>query len=313
MLSILIVNWNTRDHLERCLKSLQAHAPFSEHEVIVVDNKSQDGSAEMVRDQFPEVRLFALDANTGYAGGNNIAFSQARGDRMLTLNPDTEFIDDTIDLALAYLEARVTIGAVSVRLIGPEGEVQSSVRGFPSLRGVAGAWVGLDRLFPKSRWAEYRLPAFDYSVTQPAPQPMGTFLLFRKEALEAAGNAERPFDLQFPIFFNEVDLLWRLKQAGWSCAHLAEGQVLHHHGASTKQVRKSMIWESHRSLVRYWRKHVTGPARLALPLASAVVWLGALARARGWHAGFQAEHHDLLMEHAERLESLPPKPAGLQE
>jgi GT2 family glycosyltransferase len=309
MLSILVVNWNTKEHLRRCLASIHRHPPGCEYEVIVVDNNSSDGSAEMTAAEFPDARLFALDANTGYAGGNNIAFQQALGDRLLTLNPDTEFEDESIDLALAYLESRLRISAVGIRLVGPEGETQSSVRGFPSLQGVAGALLGIDRLSPRSRWASYRLPEFDYTLTQAAPQPMGTFLLFRREALEAVGALPHPFDMDFPIFFNEVDLLKRLDDAGWTAAYLAEAHVRHHHGASTRQVRKPMIWESHRSLVRYWWKHVRGPARWALPAASGIIWLAALIRARGWHAGFRPEHHDLLLEHAERLEGLPPKPA----
>ncbi|MFQ3677951.1 MAG: hypothetical protein SNJ74_08410, partial [Fimbriimonadaceae bacterium] len=140
--------------------------------------------------------------------------------------------------------------------------------------------------FPKSGWASYRLPAFDYSVGQPAPQPMGTFLLFKREALAAIGDPAAPFDLQFPIFFNEVDLLLRLERAGWETWYEPAARVLHHGGASTRQVRKSMIWESHRSLLRFLRKHrLVTP--WAYPVVGLAVWVGALVRARGYHAGFR--------------------------
>ena len=133
----------------------------------------------------------------------------------------------------------------------------------------------------------YRLPHFDYEKEGPAPQPMGTFLLFRREALAAVGDPRRPFDEAFPIFFNEVDLLKRLDRAGWPTVYSPSARLLHHGGESTKQVRKAMIWESHRSLLRYLRKHGgTGFGVLALPFVALAVYAGAFVRARGFHPGF---------------------------
>src|SRR5438874_10816212 len=100
MLSILIVNWNTRELLRRCLMSIQEFAPKSPYEIIVVDNESSDGSAQMVADDFPSVRLEKNPNNVGYATANNQAFRLAKGDLLLTLNPDTEFFDDSLDKAV---------------------------------------------------------------------------------------------------------------------------------------------------------------------------------------------------------------------
>ncbi len=296
-LSIIIVNWNTRDLLQRCLASLQQFPPCESYEVIVVDNDSADGSAEMVRQQFSQVNLIVPGGNTGYAAGNNIGFAHATGDFLLTLNPDTEFEDDSLARALAELERRPEAGCLSIKLIGIEGELQKSVRGFPTPAGVFGALSGLDKAFPNSSLGRYTLPRFDCSASQWADQPMGTFLLFRREALRDAGDDRKPFDEGFPIFFNEVDLLYRMHQAGWKCWHMAEAHVRHHHGASTKQVRKSMIWESHRSLVRYFQKHLRGVARIQLPLIAAAAWVAAFVRARGWNAGFRPDDHNLQLEH----------------
>ncbi|MCW5937375.1 MAG: glycosyltransferase family 2 protein [Fimbriimonadaceae bacterium] len=293
MLSILIVNWNTRDLLLACLRSLWRFRPVFEVETIVVDNASGDGSAEAVESEFPWVRLVRAGRNLGYAAGNNLAFLNAQGDWLLTLNPDTEFDDDTLQRSVETLIDKPTYGALGVRLVGPEGETQRSVRGFPSLAGVLGAATGLDRLFPSSPLGSYSLPTFDYAADGPAPQPMGTFLLFRRAALEAVGDPSRPFDERFPIFFNEVDLLYRLGQAGWPCWYSSQCHVRHHHGASTRQVRKSMIWESHESLVRYLHKHSRGPQRLLLPAVALAVRAGAFARAKGYHAGFRPDHNNL--------------------
>ncbi len=256
-------------------------------EIIVVDNDSRDGSAEMVSAEFPDVILIESGGNKGYATGNNLAFQRASGTRLLTLNPDTEFTDHSIQKTLDWMEENPTIGAVGIRLILPDGSTQRSVRGFPTFAGIFGALLRLDRFFPHSSLGSYTLPGFDYTQTQPGPQPMGTFNLFRREALASIGDPAKPFDEDFPIFFNEVDLLKRLDDAGWPAWHFAEAQVQHHHGASTKQVKKSMIWESHRSLVRYFSKHTRGSARFLLPLVAGAAYLAAFMRARGVHAGFR--------------------------
>ena len=296
MLSVLIVNWNTRDKLRACLASLQDCG----HEVIVVDNASSDGSAAMVQESFPWVKLLEPGGNTGYAAGNNIAMAHASGAFLLTLNPDTEVPVGALDKALWILQEHPECGCLAPRLQGPEGEIQASVRGFPTMLGVLGAFLKLDRLFPRSVLGSYRLPAFDYSREQYAAQPMGTFLLFRRQALEALrGGGEdlasglRPFDESFPIFFNEVDLLRRMEDTGWKTLFTPAITILHHHGSSTKQVKKPMIWESHRSLMRYLHKHTKGMARFVLPLFALIVWAGALIRARGIYAGFRPDHHDL--------------------
>jgi hypothetical protein len=217
-----------------------------------------------------------------------MAFAVANGDALLTLNPDTEVRAGTLSGALAALRAEPRRGALGIRQIGLDGQTQRSVRGFPTFWNLLGETTGLASLLPASPFASYRLQTFDYERPGPAPQPMGTFLLLRREALAQVGDPRAPFDEAFPIFFNEVDLLYRLHRAGWSCHYEPSVTILHHGGESTKQVRQSMIWESHRSLMRYLAKHTRGPARLGLPLLNGAIWMGALIRARGVHEGFRA-------------------------
>jgi GT2 family glycosyltransferase len=289
MLSILIVNWNTRELLRSCLQSISQHAPRVDHEIILVDNASKDGSADMVRSQFPGVTLIACERNTGYAEGNNIAFNAARGEILLTLNPDTEFEDDSLDRAYDYLKSHIEAGCLGVKQIGMDGLIQHSIRGFPTFLGIVGDVTGLGKRFPGTVFDSYRLSSFDYSKAGLAPQPMGTFLMFRREALDAVGDPHAPFDENFPIFFNEVDLLYRLREKSWDCLYLPDAHVLHHGGESTRQVKKSMIWESHRSLVRYLRKHPgTGLGHVGLPFLAAIIYLAALVRAKGYDAGFRS-------------------------
>lgn len=282
MISILIVNWNTRDLLDACLKSIPGESAGHEVEIIVVDNASHDGSADMVRANHPKVKLIEPGLNTGYAKGNNLAFGASRGGYVLFLNPDTELKKDTLDKALEAMDRIPDAVAIGACQIGNDGRVQHSVRGFPTLRGIIGDITGLAKLKPHSPWGAYRLPAFDYSAEQLAPQPMGTFLFFRRSPLD---ELQGPlFDEQFPIFFNEVDLLYRLHQEGRKAWYVPSVRILHHGGEGTRQVRKAMIWESHRSLMRFFEKHHPSPW---LPLLKLLVYSGACLRARGVYAGFR--------------------------
>lgn len=309
-LSILIVSWNTKDLLIACLRSIHRFPPSRELEVIVVDNASSDGSAEAVRTEFPNVILCSERVNSGYAQGNNIAFAKSSGDLLLTLNPDTEVYEDTLEAACAALDGDEAMGAIGIQQIGIDGKVQSSVRGFPTFIGVAGDVFGLAKGRPGSVWDSYRLTGFDYSKQQLAPQPMGTFLMFRREAIEAAAEPGTPFmDERFPIFFNEVDLLYRMHQSGWNCVYRPDIKILHYGGESTKQVRKSIIWESHLSLLTYWRKHThTLGDRLALCLAWPPVILAAFLRAKGYDRGFQPQRDHLQLEHDGQDPQVPPGP-----
>ncbi len=283
MVSVVIVNWNTKDFLEKCLESLAQDR--EDLEVIVVDNASKDGSAEVVREHFPWVKLLAETSNHGYAKGNNLGIRAARGEFILTLNSDTLVPSGVIQEVATRIGGDPTIGTGAVRLVEPTGRTQNSVRGWPTVVGIAGDILGLSRSKPGSVWDSYRLRGFDYEVSQEAPQPMGTFLLFKREALESLSLPE--FDEQFPIFFNEVDLLYRLYLQGWSCHYFSDLSITHYGGESTKQVKRPMVWESHRSLYKYLKKHLSGPPRMALPLLWLVITVGAFVRARGWSAGFR--------------------------
>lgn len=254
MLSILIVNWNTRDYLRACLFSLQATCADLEHEIIVVDNASHDNSAEMVRREFPEVLLIANNTNLGYAEGNNRAYAAARGEYLWLLNPDTEVLDDAPRQLLDFLKAKPQYGAVASALIDARTRrPQHSCRTFPTPAALWSEATGLARRFPRSRrFGFYRMGWWHYRDAREVDQPMASSLLLRRQAVEKAGGL---FDEQFPIFFNDVDLCWRLRAAHWSIWYLPQARVLHHGGASTSQARPEMIAESHRALQRFYNKH----------------------------------------------------------
>ncbi|MCS7209237.1 MAG: glycosyltransferase family 2 protein [Fimbriimonadales bacterium] len=251
-LSICIVNWNTRELLRACLQSLYRYPPSESFEVIVVDNASSDGSATMVCAEFPQVVLIANAHNLGYARGNNQAIQRAQGEFILLLNPDTEVFESTLDRAVAFLRAHPEAGAIGAKQLFPDGRVQASVRGFPTPKNLLFEVLGLARLLPNSRLlGGYRMRWFRYDTVAEVDQPMATFLMTRRAVIEQVGL----MDEAFPLFFNDVDWCYRVKQAGWRIYFVPEVCILHHGGASTRQVRLSAVRESHRALEAFYRKH----------------------------------------------------------
>lgn len=260
-LSVIIVNWNTRDYLSACLHSIKANPPGCAHEVIVVDNASADGSADMVRERFPWVRLIANVGNEGYAEGNNAGIRESSGEYVLLLNPDTEVTPGSIDALLGFAGAHPDAAAVGCRLIGPDGNVQQSCRSFPDPLGILFEYTRLSRVFPKSRrFGSYRMTYFHYTHAAEVDQPMGSCLLLSRKSLDDVGM----FDKEFPIFFNEVDWCFRAKERGWKIYFTPDSEVIHHGGAGTGQIKPEMSRESHRSLWRFYRKHYKG--RIPMPV-----------------------------------------------
>ncbi|GAB4468062.1 MAG: glycosyltransferase family 2 protein [Armatimonadaceae bacterium] len=281
LLSVCLVNWNTREALRACLRALVA-CPVSggEMEVVVVDNGSTDGSPEMMREEFPNVRLIANSENRIYAEGTNQAMAAATGEYLLLLNPDVEVLPGALD---ALIEAQRRIpgcGAVAARLTDPDGTTQRSVRGFPDPLPVLYDILLLSRLFPQSRtFAAYRMTYFDYDVEQLAPQPMTSCLLITRNAYNAVGG----MDTRFPLYFNDVDWCLRAREAGVGIWYTPKAVVLHEGGGTTKKVRKAAVWESHRALLRLYEKHYKGKtAPWLYALLTLLVTLGAWARTGRW-------------------------------
>ena len=274
MLSIIIVNWNTRDLLRACLRSLGETCADAPHEVIVVDNASSDGSAAMVAEEFPQARLVANAENVGYAEGNNQGIELAEGEFLWLLNPDTEILPNAAERLLRFMQEHTDCGALGCKLLNTPTlqhsntpTLQRSCRTFPTPDVIIMEALGLSRLFPRHRlFGKYRMTWWDYDDVREVDQPMASSLLIRREVVEQVGG----MDEAFPIFFNDVDLCYRIKQAGWKIYFTPDAQVIHHGGASTRQVKPQMIRESHQSLLRFYEKHYRGKIS---PLVYALVKL----------------------------------------
>jgi len=253
MLSILIVNWNTLDLLRACLTSLERHLS-GDSEIIVVDNASSDDSAAMVRREFPAVHLIASPQNEGYAAGNNQALAAARGEWIWLLNPDTEIFEHSFAALRDFMQEHPRCGAAASLLEdAADHSIQHSCRTFPSPAALWSEALGLAGKYPRSRrFGFYRMGWWDYNDTRQVDQPMASSLLLRRTAIESCGGL---FDEAFPIYFNDVDLCWRLREADWEIWYVPASRVLHHGGAATRQRRPEMIAESHRSLALFYDKH----------------------------------------------------------
>jgi hypothetical protein len=271
-LSVVIVSWNTRELLRRCLQSLERELVGIDAEVFVVDNNSWDGSPDMVADEFPWVNLVRNKTNRGFAAANNQAIRFSEGRRILLLNPDTEVHPNAIRTLLEFLDDHPAAGVVAPQLLNSDGSVQRSCRAFPTFESMLYELIGLSRLFPnQTRFRQYKMLDFDHSYEREVDQPEGACLLVRREVIESIGM----LDEGYFMLFEEVDWCYMIKEAGWEIWFTPTAQVVHHHGQSIKQVKVKMIFCSHRGLYRFWRKHYAGELALLAPF----VYVGLMALA----------------------------------
>ena len=261
-LSIVIVNWNTTSLLKTLIQSIRSNEPKFDYEIIVVDNASEDFSEDSFRAEFPEVKLIANNQNAGYAKGNNKAFEVATGEYILLLNPDTEVTSGAIQTLVDFMDTHKNAAAAGAKLVRPNSTTDSSLRSFPYPGAIAWEYIGLSKIFPKSRlFGRYRMTYFNYDKVIEVDQPMGSCLIISRKALEDIGS----FDENFPIFFNEVDWLYRAKELGYKIYFTPDATVIHHGAASTKQINKRIMKsESHESLIRFYEKHYKG--KIAAPI-----------------------------------------------
>ena len=274
-LDVCIVSWRTRELLRRCLRSVVGRPEAAE--VIVVDNASGDGTVEMVRGEFPGVSLIANDSNLGFAAGSNQAIRASSAPFVLLLNPDTEVRAGALAALLEVFAEEPQVGAAAPQLLLPSGAVQRSCRSLPEPAALFFDALGLSRLFPGSpTLGRYRMTHWDHNTRREVAQPMASALALRRAALDEVGL----LDEDFPLYFNDVDLCHRLRQAGWRIVFEPQAQVTHHHGQSTRQVRPAAILDSHRGLIRFYRKHYRGAiCWLCYHLVIAGTWLTMWPRA----------------------------------
>lgn len=249
LLSVIVVSWNTRAQLKACLVSLVAAVAdlSGSAEIFVVDNASSDGSAAMVRSQFPGVTLTTNKTNLGFARANNQALAQSNGDFVLLLNSDTELLPGALQNLVAFAAANTRLGAAGPLLLNSDRSLQPSAQ--PMLTPEREFWrlSFLDRLLPQAR---YRMGHWERETPRPVETLKGACLLLRRDALAEVGV----LDDSYFMYTEEVDLCYRLLQAGWELWWVPQARVIHHGEASSRQAAQEMYIQLYRSKVQFYRK-----------------------------------------------------------
>jgi N-acetylglucosaminyl-diphospho-decaprenol L-rhamnosyltransferase len=277
----VVVNFEAGDLLTDCVQSLLADASAGPPEVVVVDNGSRDGSVERLRASVPEVRIVVPERNRGYASAANVGAAATSAPVVAVCNCDLRVEAGTAGALLARFDQEDDLGALGPRVRNPDGTHYPSARSIPRVGDAVGH--GLLGLFhPRNRFTRrYRELDADPSRPRDVGFVSGAAIWLRRAALDAVGG----WDDGFFMYVEDVDLCWRLRRAGWRVAYEPGGEVVHVQGASTAHRPYRMLFEHHRSLLRFaakrwrgWRRVLLAPAAAYLAVRFA---LAALARALG--------------------------------
>ncbi|EKD78510.1 MAG: hypothetical protein ACD_41C00337G0014 [uncultured bacterium] len=249
--SISIVSWNVRDQLRTCLQSIQQYTTGLTYEIIVVDNASADGSADMVAKDFPDIRLIRNATNRGFGVANNQAVAIAQGQDILFLNDDCQFTTNILPSLQTILRNTPNVGMVGIKLLNTDGSTQPQIRAWPKVSDQTVIQLKLHHVFPKLV-QRYHLTDFDYTVSAAVPQVMGAFMYMSLAIAKQYG----PFDEAYFAWFEEVDLQKRLQADGLTVWYEASVSCQHARGQSFKQLRRPAAQRIfNRSLRTYMKKH----------------------------------------------------------
>ncbi len=273
--SIVIVSFNTRDLLRECLQSLEKESQGISKEVFVVDNISRDQSADMVDREFPEVKLIRSQVNLGFAAANNKAFPHCTGRYVVLLNSDAFLKPQALQKSIAYMDADVGIGLGGARLTGRDGSWQPSARMFPSPLNDLLTLSGLAGKFPKSHFfGRFDRTWADQGESADVDWVPGAYSIIRRSVLESVGY----FDENFFLYYEEVDLCKRIKDAGYRIKYWGDVGVIHLGGESSKTIAGATfsksgsqltLWRMRAELLYYRKHHGAVGALLAKDLESA--------------------------------------------
>ncbi len=259
MLAVIIVSYNVRQYLERCLETVLADLPASgvKGEVRVFDNASSDGSQSMVVEKFPQVRLHASEVNVGFAAANNFVMKELMAspsppDYFFLLNPDTEVLPGATGTLLAFMEENPGVAVASPRLLNPDGSLQPSAFRFP---GLIQTFFDFFPIHPRlySSPLNGRYPGFLYRKGKPFPidHPLGAAMMVRRKAVEEVGL----MDEGFFIYCEEIDWCLRFRKAGWLVYCVPQAGVIHHIARSTSRFPEKALVELWKSRYRLFSKH----------------------------------------------------------
>ncbi len=275
-LSVIIVNYNVRYFLEQCLHSVFQSSQGIDTEVFVVDNNSVDGSVGMIREKFPGVILLCNDENLGFSRANNMAIRQARGEYILLLNPDTVVEKDTFSSVIRFMDAHPDAGGAGVKMIDGKGHfLPESKRGLPTPLVAFYKVFGLSALFPRSRiFGRYHLGFLSPDEIHSVDILSGAFMFLRKSCLDQTGM----LDESFFMYGEDIDLSYRILQAGYKNYYFPDTRIIHYKGESTKKSSVNYVFTFYRAMIIFARKHFSHQnARIFSILIHLAIYLRAFA------------------------------------
>lgn len=282
-LGIVIVNWNTRDLLRKCLQTVMASQGEFTFEVVVVDNASDDDSPAMVREEFPDVKLIASETNGGFSYGNNLGLrALGYGDSgetasdspryALLLNPDTEVPPESLVKMVQFMDSRPDVGMAGPKLLLPDGSLDLACRrSFPTPIVSFYRFSGLAKMFPDSPcFGRYNMTFIDPDEEIEVDSVVGAYMQVRREAIQAVGL----LDEEFFMYGEDLDWAYRVKTAGWKVVYHPEVIVWHIKRAASRRSQKAQL-EFYRAMLIFYRKHYRATTPLWL---HSLVMLGLLLK-----------------------------------
>lgn len=267
-LSIIIVNYNVKEFLQNLLHSLHKAISNLSYEIIVVDNASDDGSVEFIREKFPQIKLITNQTNFGFSKANNIALEVSSGKFILLINPDTLVREDTITKMIEFLTNHPDAGLVGCKILNPDGSLQLACR-----RSFPGPWTsfckvaGLSTLFPQSKlFAKYNLTYLDENSTHEVDAISGSFMMMKREVYERVGG----FDEQFFMYGEDLDLCYRIQKNGYKVYYYPGTQIIHYKGESTKRSSLDETKYFYNAMHLFVKKHFSTFYLVEIILQSAI-------------------------------------------
>lgn len=251
-LSIVIVNWNTKKILYDCLNSVYSATKEIKFEIIVIDNASNDGSVEMVKSEFPDVRLITNFENRGFAAANNQGMSIAKGRYILLLNSDTIVSDQAINKVMAFADSHKDVGIAGCRVLNPDKSLQLTCFKFPSVLNMLLSCSYLYKIFPHNKFfGRERMTWWLRDDIRQVDVVTGCFMLARHKAIDEIGL----MDEKYFMYGEETDWCYRFKKAGWKVMFTPDAQIIHLGGQSSSKVQIEMIIQLRLSILHFMRMH----------------------------------------------------------
>jgi len=264
-LSIIIVSWNVKELLKKCLQSIYDKTQGLEFEVFVVDNASKDGSALMIASQFTQVNLIASNENLGFAKANNLALEQTRGKYILFLNPDTELTENSLKTMFDLMEQDEKIALSTCQLNYPDGTLQKNIKNNPGLCDQILILLKLHHIFQTKCLKKYLAKNFYYEKEQEVKQIMGAFMFARTDVIKEIGG----FDTDYFIWWEDLDLCKRIQDLGMKIVYTPKTKVIHHEAKSfEQQMSLEKQKRFNRGMAIYFKKQVGLFSYLVIKISS---------------------------------------------